>query len=241
VQADDRHTRVRSAAAFGAAGLAALVGARLFWAIGSPDGPLRNETEWSLVVDPAVPGFWSVGGFVGGGLVALAVARGVQTDRGGAMLDRLVPAGLLTLAAARLGCLSAGCDFGRPTALPWGLQYPAGSPAWEAHLAAGQIGLGATASAPTHPFPLYMVAVVVAALLAGAVVSRWRAEAVSSGGARAFTVLLCYFGGRFAVEFFRASSSAHELAGMGLTVGQWFSASSVTLLVVVWWSRIGGD
>jgi phosphatidylglycerol:prolipoprotein diacylglycerol transferase len=35
-----------------------------------------------------------------------------------------VPAGLLALAIGRLGCFLAGCCYGRPTALPWGVVFP---------------------------------------------------------------------------------------------------------------------
>ncbi|MFB6373470.1 MAG: prolipoprotein diacylglyceryl transferase family protein, partial [Bradymonadaceae bacterium] len=173
LEADDRDNWIQTTAVFGAAGLAALVGARLLWAVGLPTGPLAGPLNWSAIVDPQVPGFWSIGGFVGGGTVAVAAARQVGDDGGPAILDRVVPAGLWALAISRLGCLSAGCDFGRPTDGAWGIRYPAGTPAWEAHLARDLVGPEATVSAPTHPFPLYMVAIGLAAIGLGTALQRW--------------------------------------------------------------------
>jgi phosphatidylglycerol---prolipoprotein diacylglyceryl transferase len=39
---------------------------------------------------------------------------------------------LLGLAIQRAGCFLAGCCFGRPTGLPWGVHFPAASPAGRA-------------------------------------------------------------------------------------------------------------
>jgi phosphatidylglycerol:prolipoprotein diacylglycerol transferase len=41
----------------------------------------------------------------------------------GELLDAIVPAGLLALAVGRVGCFLAGCCYGRPTALPWGVVF----------------------------------------------------------------------------------------------------------------------
>ena len=45
----------------------------------------------------------------------------------------------LALVFSRLGCFLAGCDYGKVTSLPWALRFPAGSPAWQDHVAAGLI------------------------------------------------------------------------------------------------------
>lgn len=47
-------------------------------------------------------------------------------------LDALLPVILLGLAIQRLGCFLAGCCYGRPTGLPWGVRFPADSPAGRA-------------------------------------------------------------------------------------------------------------
>lgn len=73
-------------------------------------------------------GVWSGGLSSSGGLVAglaaiwllARVLRRPATE----LLDALAPAGLLALGIGRLGCFLAGCCYGRPTALPWGLVFP---------------------------------------------------------------------------------------------------------------------
>src|SRR5207253_6755876 len=69
---------------------------------------------------------WPGGSAAGPGL-AVIVAR-LARRPAGELLDTLVPAGLLALAIGRVGCFLAGCCYGRPTALPWGVVFPALGP-----------------------------------------------------------------------------------------------------------------
>jgi len=72
-------------------------------------------------------GLASTGGIAAGLGAAFVVAR-VTRRPAGELLDALVPAGLVALAIGRVGCLLAGCCYGRPTALPWGVVFPALGP-----------------------------------------------------------------------------------------------------------------
>lgn len=197
------------------------------------------------MLDPGVAGFWSIGAFVAGGLAAAFAAKRIDRCAAPALLDRVVPAGLWILFVARLGCLSNGCDYGRPTDLPIGLRYPAGSPAWEAQVADGLISPTAAVSAPTHPFPLYMAAVIATAIGVGSLAVRRLNSDRADGrpGERAMAVLLCYFLLRLAVESLRGVGSGlvTELAGFSITPGQWFSALAVAVLASMWWLNVGSD
>ena len=86
-----------------------------------------------------------------GGMIAIAVMLAAMAWRTGVRIavlaDAVAPAGLLALGIGRLGCFLAGCCFGVPTALPWGVVFPAlGPPA-------------------RHPLQLYAAAVDVALAL----------------------------------------------------------------------------
>ena len=72
-------------------------------------------------------GLASTGG-IAAGLAATVVVARVMRRPAGALLDAVVPAGLLALAIGRVGCFLAGCCYGRPTALPWGVVFPALGP-----------------------------------------------------------------------------------------------------------------
>jgi phosphatidylglycerol:prolipoprotein diacylglycerol transferase len=68
-------------------------------------------------------GLSSTGGVVGVLVVAWIVARAARCPVA-TLLDALAPAALLALAVGRLGCFLAGCCYGRPTSLPWGVVFP---------------------------------------------------------------------------------------------------------------------
>ena len=82
---------------------------------------------FALVHGGGAGGLASTGGIAAGLGVAVIVAR-LARRPAGELLDTLVPAGLLALAIGRVGCFLAGCCYGRPTALPWGVVFPALGP-----------------------------------------------------------------------------------------------------------------
>ena len=82
---------------------------------------------FALVHGGGAGGLASTGGIAAGLGVAVIVAR-LARRPAGELLDTLVPAGLLALAIGRVGCFLAGCCYGRPTALAWGVVFPALGP-----------------------------------------------------------------------------------------------------------------
>src|SRR5437870_9328746 len=105
----------------GIAGLAGLVGARLYHVLESPR---------ELVADPSLLisrfGFAWFGGFLGGFVALLFLARrfGIPALE---FMDLCSPAAAVGYAVGRIGCLLSGDgDYGRPTALPWGMSFPNG-------------------------------------------------------------------------------------------------------------------
>jgi phosphatidylglycerol---prolipoprotein diacylglyceryl transferase len=100
-------------------------------------------------------GLASMGGIAAGIAATWVVARLCQRS-GAELLDAVVPAGLLALGIGRVGCFLAGCCYGGPTTLPWGIVFPELGPAarhpLQLYSAAADLGLVAVlpprASAP---------------------------------------------------------------------------------------------
>lgn len=230
----EKGDRIESLAIFGAAGVAGILGARLLWAFASPEGPLVGGAIWWSVVDPSVPGFWSFGGLSLGGLTAWAASRQISGQKAWRRLDRVVPAGFSTLASARFGCLSAGCDFGRVTDFAWGLRYPSGTMAWHAHVDAGLVPAGSGWSLPTHPFPMYMVGVTLVAVVVGEIASR---SLDRREGVQALVTAGCYLTGRILTEALRSPHAESVLRGAFLNVSQVLGAGGLGLLIIIAWIR----
>ncbi|MCB9646239.1 MAG: prolipoprotein diacylglyceryl transferase [Deltaproteobacteria bacterium] len=131
-------------------GIAALIGAR----------GLHVAVNWHDYAEhPLTALAFFDGGlaFIGAAVVSLLFAI-LYLRRIGApllpVLDALTLGIALTHGFGRLGCFFAGCCYGRPTDLPWGVSFPVGSIA-QATLA--NLGLiGADAATPhLHPTQLY--------------------------------------------------------------------------------------
>src|SRR5882757_8652444 len=152
----------------GIAGLAGLVGARLYHVLESPH---------ELIADPSVLisrfGFAWFGGFLGG-FVALAILAKRFRIPLLEFLDMCSPAAAVGYAIGRIGCLLSGDgDYGMPTTLPWGMSFPNGV-------------------VPTiervHPTPLYefFIWLVIAAIL-------WQMGKKAAIGARPKGEIFCVY------------------------------------------------
>jgi len=86
-------------------------------------------------------GFLFYGGLIGAILAALLYFRKKNLPIW-QFVDNAAPAIPLGHAIGRIGCIFAGCCYGSPTDLPWGIIYPDSCP-----IAPGGVAL--------HPFPIY--------------------------------------------------------------------------------------
>jgi len=204
------------------AGLCGLVGAFalgrlwLVWFEGEPlAGSLLSEL---LQGDKSVMGA-VIGAAAGAGLFLRFGGRSVL-----GYLDAAAPAAFAGYAIWRVGCLLAGCCFGAPTHLPWGIHYPSGSGAYLAQLAAGLIGPAATQSLAVHPIPLYdaVLALLLCRLTRLAGGAPGRATAVALAG---------YGAGRFLMEFVRGDTIPTTL---GPTAAQLGSIAFVLAGCALW-------
>ncbi|MCA9537495.1 MAG: prolipoprotein diacylglyceryl transferase [Myxococcales bacterium] len=71
------------------------------------------------------------------------------------MADVIIPSLALGQFFGRLGCLAAGCCWGRPTDAPWGIEFPARSMVYVQQLKEGIITAGAEHAHSVHPTQLY--------------------------------------------------------------------------------------
>ena len=160
---------------------AALVGSRLLY-VAVHGGSIVGEG-----------GLSSVGG-VAAIVVVLAVAAHGCARRFADLADAFAPAGVMALAIGRVGCFLAGCCWGMPTDLPWGVVFPElGPPA-------------------RHPVQLYSAAL--DAVLGGALLRTRRSPGVTAAYAA-----VGLGAGRLALEMLRDPAAADPLWG-GLRVAQ---------------------
>ena len=155
---------------------------------------LDVATNWGAYVkDPSLAYSLGFRGFsLYGGLI-LAVAAGALLARPlrlplWRLADSAVPAMAAAIVLMRTGCYLRGCCFGTVTSLPWGVTFPAGSPAWTYQVASGQSGVLGFAGRvlPVHPTQIYelMAAVVLCAVAVWLMRGRRRAGgAPEAGGA----------------------------------------------------------
>ena len=195
----------------GIAGLAGLVGARLYHVLESPR---------ELIADPSVLisrfGFAWFGGFLGGfvALVFLARHYGIPALE---FMDLSSPAAAVGYAIGRIGCLLSGDgDYGVATTLPWGMSFPNGV---------------VPTTERVHPTPLYefFIWLAIAAFL-------WHMEKKSISGARPKGEIFCGYliltgVARFLIEFIRINPRSF----FGFSNAQAASLVSIVIGVILFW------
>jgi phosphatidylglycerol:prolipoprotein diacylglycerol transferase len=153
---------------------------------------LGGSLLWSLIglFGHAISGPWSLAGIVAviGSLAIFVRFHSVARARAAEFMDVFCASGALALGLGRLGCLAAGCCYGKPAyGLPWAVTF--------SHPATACIYKGI----PVHPTQLYQAAgnlVIFVALLV-----LWKRPAFR--GALLWVSLLSYGLLRFVVEFYR--------------------------------------
>jgi phosphatidylglycerol:prolipoprotein diacylglycerol transferase len=209
----------------GVAGLAGLLGARLYHVLESPQEFFADP--WPQLFSRF--GFAWFGGFLGGFVALIALARRMKVPLL-LFLDICSPAACVGYAIGRIGCLLSGDgDYGRPTSWswPWGMAFPRGVlPTTETCVQQGW-----PADCRVYPTPIYefFIWLGIAALL-------WRlgTRSLRSPSARGeiFCGYLILSGlARFLIEFIRINPRSF----FGLTNAQTASLASVVAGIVVLW------
>lgn len=191
-------------------GLSAVICARAYYLLVSGDMVRLPVRDWF-----SASGTASWGAYIGVvlGVGGYTAARRLPTLVWFDLLATLQPIGEVV---GRWACWLAGDDFGRVTHVPWAIQFPAGSYAWNAHVDSGLIGSDAAWSLPVHPEQFYLMANALAVFLIISAV--WRRMRDRPGFTLA-TYLVLYGASRFDWEFFRDPAAGG--AATGLSSSQW--------------------
>ncbi|MDD5657975.1 MAG: prolipoprotein diacylglyceryl transferase [Elusimicrobia bacterium] len=171
--------------------------------------PFRAETLWSAIFSFS-KGFSVLGAFVGvgGGVWLFCRRRRLEFLR---LIDYVCLIAPFWHVFGRLGCLAAGCCYGRPTRLPWGLRFA--DPA--------AMVPGSWRGLPLHPTQLYEAAGDAAIFLALYFAVLPRAERGRlPRGFLAGAYFAAYGVLRFFVEFCRGDTVS---GFMGMSAGQGLS------------------
>jgi len=183
----------------------ALVGAKLGDAL-----IWGGEFSWSTLVTGS-------GTFLAGFLAALGVTALIAYRSGVSLCalgDCFAPSLALGVAVVRLGCFAAGCDYGKPTSLPWGVVFtdPRAAPL-----------TGIPLGVRLHPSQLYESGLGLVILVTLVILER----KPRVPGFLIFWFASLYASGRFLLEFLRGDFDRGFFGP--LSVSQWLSV--VTLLI----------
>lgn len=162
-----------------------------------------------------------IGGVTGGSVVLARMRRSIWS-----FLDASAPAVGLGYFFARLGCFSAGCDYGKVTASRFAVTFPAGSYAFRDHVASGELSPDAPYSLPVHPTQLY-------AALSGVVLYLVLRAMPSTGDGRRFVALVVGYGvTRSAIELLRGDSSRGFVGA--LSTSQMLAGVTIVVTLAAW-------
>jgi len=188
--------------------VSALIGAKLLLVIVEFDHYRQNPAEIFSIL--------RAGGVFYGGLIA-AVAVAFWYMRRHRMplwttCDVFAPGIALGHAVGRLGCLAAGCCYGRPTTVPWAITFT--NPA-------AATNVGTPLNTPLHPTQLYDAGAELLIMILLLVTER---RGRPFAGRTFWLYMLLYAISRFVVEIYRGDNRG-TMAGMS-------TSQFVSLLVV---------
>ncbi len=157
----------------------------------------------------------------GAGALVLATRRlGLPTP---VLLDAVAVPLPVSQAIGRIGCLMAGCCYGRECRLPWAVVY---------HSPEAQIQTGVPLGQPLHPSPVYEALWCLLVVLPGLL---WlRRQPGRAPGELAAAYLVLYGVGRFLVEFTRGDAIRGLWFGGTLSTSQLLSLLAAPAGAAIW-------
>jgi phosphatidylglycerol:prolipoprotein diacylglycerol transferase len=189
--------------------ISALVGAKLLLLIVEFDTFRANPSELFTLVR-------SGGVFYGGLIAAVVVALWYLRRHRMPMwtvTDVFAPGIALGHVIGRLGCLFAGCCFGRPTDVPWAITF---------HNEYAAQNVGTPLNVPLHPTQLYEAGAELLILILLLVTER---KGRPFPGRTFWSYMLLYGISRFIIEFYRGDAR-------GVVMGDFSTSQFVSLILV---------
>jgi phosphatidylglycerol:prolipoprotein diacylglycerol transferase len=197
--------------------IAALVGAKALLFIVDFEQFTRSWQDFTTLLRS--------GGVFYGGLIAAVVVCIYQLRKHRLPLwtsgDMFAPGIALGYMVGRLGCLAAGCCYGRPTDVPWAVTFT--DPV-------ANLNVGTPLNVPLHPTQLYESLAGLAILVVLLAIER-RGRAFA--GRTFWLFVLLYAVSRFVIEFFRGDDRGLVL-GI-LSTSQFISVLLAPLSLVMLW------
>jgi len=153
-----------------------------------------------------------------------------------AFLDLAAPSLIIGLAVGRIGCFLNGCCYGNLCELPWGVEFPAGAPAWQWQVNDHLIDKTAAHARAVHPTQIY--ASIAAALTSAFLYAYWPRRKFNG---QIISLMLIMAGTtRFFEEMLRTDEpAAFPDISASLTIAQWiaFGIVAAGFAMLAWFSR----
>jgi len=165
--------------------------------------------------------------FYGGLILAVVVAFWYIARHGlpfWTTCDVFAPGIALGHVTGRLGCFAAGCCYGRPTTLPWGITF---------HNPLAAANVGTPLGIPLHPTQLYEAG---AELLILLLLLGTERRGKPFAGRTFWTYMLLYAISRYIIEFYRGDPRG---VMFGMSTSQFISVilAPLSVAMLVWLSR----
>jgi phosphatidylglycerol---prolipoprotein diacylglyceryl transferase len=219
------------------AAIMGIVCSRLYFVIDNLPAYLHDP--WSIIFSGS--GFVWYGGLIGGMLAAYLVSRYYKVPFA-TTADMAGPALVIGQALGRIGCLLSGDgDWGVPTTLPWGMQFPNAIVGWNGNTVRKLDGhnhlvSGFYSGVHVHPTPIYEAILYTAIFL-----FLWSRRKETKVPGQLFLLYMMLAGAaRFMVEFLRVNPRVF----MGLSEAQLIAIVMMvlgTILYVYTAMRSGKD
>jgi phosphatidylglycerol:prolipoprotein diacylglycerol transferase len=173
----------------------------------------------------------SGGVFYGGLILAVVVAFWYIARHGlpfWTTCDVFAPGIALGHVTGRLGCFAAGCCYGRPTTLPWGITF---------HNPLAAANVGTPLGIALHPTQLYEAG---AELLILILLLGTERRGKPFAGRTFWTYMLLYAVSRYIIEFYRGDPRG-EMFGMSTSQFISLVLAPLSVAMLAWLSRRGPE